>query len=151
MTFAQVSSPITPRARLGLALCLNFLWINISEVFRYFVFIMPMMRDTFPDIPGVAPMNITVFLIWGVWDTILVLAATLIPWICFDRFGSSLRHAMLVGTGVWATVFVILWLGLWNMNLTTLAIVGVALPLALIEMLGAALIVMWAKKRADTI
>ncbi|MEO9821611.1 MAG: hypothetical protein ABJ370_21885 [Paracoccaceae bacterium] len=151
MTFAQVNPSNTLRTGLGLALCLNFLWINISEVFRYFVFIMPMMRDAFPDIAGVAPMNISVFLIWGVWDTILVLAATLIPWISFDRFGTSVRHAILAGTGVWATVFVILWLGLWNMNLTTLAIVGVALPLALIEMLGAAFIVMWSKKRAGTI
>ena len=34
------------------------IWINVSEIFRYFVFVMPM-------VPDVAPVNLSVFLIWG--------------------------------------------------------------------------------------
>ena len=123
------------------ALVANFLWINASEVFRYFALIMPMMREAFPQISDVAPMNFTVFMIWGFWDTILVLAATLLSWLIIERFGNTIAVAISAGTAIWLTVFVILWLGLFNMNLATASIVGVALPLAWFEMVVAALLV----------
>lgn len=126
-----------------IALVANFLWINASEVFRYFVFVMPMMRETFPTVPDVAPMNLSVFLIWGVWDTILVVAATLLPWMAMQTFGASFARAILYGTGVWMTIFVILWLGLYNMNLATPSVLSVALPLAWLEMCVASLVVWW--------
>jgi hypothetical protein len=64
---ATISDPETARrmSPLSLALLINFLWINTSEVFRYFAFVMPMMRDAFPNVPDVAPMNVPVFLIWA--------------------------------------------------------------------------------------
>ncbi len=126
-----------------LALFVNFVWINLSEVFRYFVFVMPMMRDAFPTLPNIAPMNLPVFLIWGVWDTILVIAATLLPWMALKQFGASLSRAILYGTGVWLAIFVILWLGLFNMNLAPPMVLAVALPLAWVEMVIAAVIVWW--------
>ena len=132
--------PRLPRGLL-LALGANALWINASEVFRYFVFVMPMMREAFPMVDGVAPMSLSVFLIWGLWDTVLVVSATLIPWLILTRFGPTVRNALAAGSFTWATVFVILWLGLWNMNLATPAILAVALPLAWVEMVVAALIV----------
>lgn len=125
------------------ALLANFLWINASEVFRYFVFVMPMMRDAFPTLPDVAPMNLPVFLIWGAWDAILVATATLVPWMAMRVFGASIPRAVVYGTGVWMAVFVILWLGLYNMNLATPDVLAVALPLAWVEMVVAALIVWW--------
>jgi hypothetical protein len=131
-----------------LASVLNTVWINLSEVFRYFAFVMPMMRDSLPQLPKVAPMNLPVFLIWGVWDTILVTVATGGAWLMLERFGNSFRMAILAGTAIWLGVFVILWLGLWNMNLATLPVLAVALPLALLEMIVAALIVRWAMAKA---
>ena len=86
----------------------NFIWINLSEVFRYFVFIMPMMREALPLVPDVAPMNFSVFMTWGVWDTILVAAATFIPWLVFAAFGGTVRNAIFAGTGVWLAIFGIL-------------------------------------------
>ena len=124
-----------------MALLVNFLWINGSEVFRYFAFVMPMMRDAFPMLPDVAPMNVSVFLIWGVWDTILVITATLLPWMAMKVFGASLLRAISYGTGVWMAVFGILWLGLYNMNLAPVNVLAVALPLAWAEMVVASLIV----------
>jgi hypothetical protein len=121
----------------------NFIWINLSEVFRYFAFVMPMMRDALPMVPDVAPMNLPTFLIWGLWDTILVLAATFFIWLMLDRFGISLRSALLAGTAVWGAIFVILWVGLFNMNLATLPVLAIALPLAWVEMAVAALVVRW--------
>ncbi|ABD54928.1 hypothetical protein [Jannaschia sp. CCS1] len=126
-----------------MALVFNFLWINASEVFRYFAFVMPMMRDAFPMLPDVAPMNVPVFLIWSLWDTILVVTATLLPWMAMKVFGTSMLRAILYGTGVWMSVFVILWLGLYNMNLATPGVLALALPLAWLEMVVAALIVWW--------
>ncbi|MEL6464831.1 MAG: hypothetical protein AAFQ58_07665 [Pseudomonadota bacterium] len=132
------------------ALLVNLLWINASEVFRYFTFVMPMMREAFPNLPDIAPMNLPVFLIWGVWDTILVVTATLIPWMALRAFGASAWWAVIYGTGVWLAVFVILWLGLYNMNLATLGMLALALPLAWLELVVAALVVWWFTARKPT-
>ena len=35
---------------LALALVANAVWINASEIFRYFAFVMPMMREAFPQL-----------------------------------------------------------------------------------------------------
>ena len=136
----KIDGRLTP---FTIALIANFLWINLSEVFRYFAFVMPMMREAFPTLPDVAPMNLSVFLIWGVWDTILVVAATLLPWMALQTFGASFVRAIVYGTGVWMTIFVILWVGLYNMNLATPNVLTVALPLAWLEMTVASLIVWW--------
>jgi hypothetical protein len=144
----------TPLLRQGearaflLALIANTIWINLSEVFRYFAFVMPMMRSTLSMVSDVAPMDVPVFLIWGAWDTILVAAATGFSWLLLERFGNSIRVVFAAGSAIWATVFVILWVGLWNMNLAKPAILAVALPLAWIEMVVAAFIVRWARKRS---
>lgn len=131
------------------ALLINFLWINASEVIRYFAFVMPMMRGAFPMLPDVAPMNVPVFLIWGVWDTILVITATLLPWMALKVFGASIARAIVYGTAVWLAVFVILWLGLYNMNLATPHVLAVALPLAWLEMIVASVVVWWVTARDE--
>jgi hypothetical protein len=146
-----VSDPIrsqpVARGAVLVALAANTVWINLSEVFRYFAFVMPMMREALPMVPDVAPMNLPVFLIWGVWDTILVVAATGSAWLILERHGRSIQVAVAAGSAVWAAIFVILWLGLWNMNLATGEILAVALPLAWIEMVVAAFVVRWAMGR----
>ncbi|KZK78329.1 hypothetical protein PsW64_03968 [Pseudovibrio sp. W64] len=136
-------APPNLKGAFWLALLLNLLWINASEVFRYFAFVMPLMRSSLPQIQDVAPMNLPVFMIWGVWDTVLVLAATGLSWVLLERFGPTIRNALYAGSVIWATIFVILWLGLWNMNLATTQIVLTALPLAWLEMIVAAFIVRW--------
>ena len=145
MSSVRIASPqgasfVLSRAFL-FALLVNTVWINASEVFRYFVFVMPMMREALPEVGNVAPMDFVVFASWGVWDTILVIVATSSIWVMYDRFGSELRIALLAATGLWLGIFAILWLGLYNMNLATLEIILIALPLAWLEMFVAALIV----------
>ncbi|SDR10678.1 hypothetical protein [Pseudovibrio sp. Tun.PSC04-5.I4] len=130
-----------------LAVGLNLVWINLSEVFRYFAFVMPMMRDSFSVVSDVAPMNISVFLIWGIWDTILVLSVCGIAWMALEKFGTTQKSIIATATGIWATIFVILWLGLFNMNLATLSILYVALPLAWLEMYVAVLLVNLSMRR----
>ena len=93
-----------------------------AEIFRYLFFVMPMMRSTLVEIENVAPMNLPVFLLWGIWDTILVLAITFFSWLYLDRFGFNKINSIIAGTYFWLAVFIILWLGLLNMNLATLNI-----------------------------
>ena len=123
------------------AFALNMIWVNASEVFRYFVFVMDMMQTTFPQIADIAPMNLGVFAIWGIWDTIIVLSICGFSWLFFEKFGYGLGNAVIAGTLFWLSVFVVLWLGLFNMNLATLEILAVVLPLALLEQVVAAIIV----------
>jgi hypothetical protein len=126
---------------LGAAFLANLVWVNLSEVARYFLLVMPMMRDAFGMVPDIAPMNLAVFMIWGVWDLIVIMAITGFSWLMLDRMGRSIGVAILAGTLVWLAIFVVLWLGLYNMNLATPWIVIAALPLAWVEMVVAALIV----------
>jgi len=123
------------------------LWINASEVFRYFAFVMPMMRDAFSGIHDVAPITPLIFVSWMIWDTILIGAVFGFVWLFLDRFGNGQKNAMLAGTLVWVAVFVILWLGMINLNLANLRIVAVALSLSWLELIVAALIVEWGLRR----
>ncbi len=132
-----------PSRAFWLTALVNAVWINASEVFRYFVFVMPMMREAFPQVEGIAPMNLPVFAIWGAWDAILVLAVTGFVFLFLDRFGNGLLQAIVAGSLIWTAIFVILWLGLFNMNMATGAILVIALPLSWLEMVVAALIVNW--------
>ena len=134
--------PFFTRAFL-LTLLVNAVWINDSEIFRYFVFVMPMMQEAFPQVTNIAPMNLPVFMIWGIWDTILLFAVTGFSWLYLQNFGQSMENALKAATLLWLAIFVILWLGLFNMNLATLQILTVALPLAWFELAIAALIVNW--------
>lgn len=118
------------------------IWVNVSEVFRYFAIVMPAMREDLSALDNVAPMDLGVFLVWGVWDTILVCFAVLIWWLVAQRFGASLSSALLGGT-VAFLFFLLFWLGAWNMNLADGGMIAVILPLAWIEMIVAALIARW--------
>lgn len=129
------------------AVAINTGWVNASEIFRYFVFIRDLMRNAFPQLPDVVPMNLPVFLSWGVWDMIVVLAVSGFTWLYLDRLGGGARNAAQAGTLAWLAIFVVLWLGLFNMNLATPGAVLTALPLAWLEMVIAALIVDTCRER----
>ena len=105
------------------------------------------MRNAFPQLPDIVPMNLPVFMSWGVWDTLLVFAVTGFSWMYFDRFGGGTKNAIQAGTLVWLAIFGVLWLGLLNMNLATPRVLLTALPLAWFEMIVAALIVDLCRRR----
>jgi hypothetical protein len=145
MNETKFTHPFSTRAFVK-ALVANIVWINLSEVFRYFALVMPMMRSSLSAVHNVAPMDVQVFAIWGVWDTILVFAVTGFVWLFLERFGYGRRNALIAGVLFWIAVFVILWLGLFNMNLATLSILAAALPLALVEIFIAAIITDWSMR-----
>jgi hypothetical protein len=113
------------------------MWVNISEVFRYFVIVKPMMQTYLATLPGAIPMNWLVFLIWGIWDTILTALAVFIYWLVAQRFGNSLTSTIISATTSWALFFLLFWLGLVNMGLSSISIALIALPLAWLEMVVA--------------
>lgn len=117
-------------------------WINASEIFRYFVFVMPMTRQTLAIIPEVAPMSLPVFLVWGLWDTLLVVMSVLFTWLYMQAFGASARSAVVAGMLAWLFFFVLFWIAMLNMNLAEPATAAIALPLAWIELVVASLIAM---------
>jgi hypothetical protein len=90
------TDPLSPPMRT--ALIASFLWLNLSEVFRYFVFVMPMTRATMAQVTDPAPMNVPVFLVWGAWDTLLFVCASLVIWLIFERFGGGLANVLRAGT-----------------------------------------------------
>jgi hypothetical protein len=120
-----------------LVLLAAYVWINVSEVFRYFAFVMPMTRVAMSAVPDVAPMSMLIFLIWGFWDTLLFAVVAFIAWLFYEKFGDGIPNALAAGTLLWAAIFCILWLGLYNMNLTVARVPLTALPLAWIEMVVA--------------
>lgn len=141
------SSPAA-RSAFTTALLINLVWINASEVFRYFVLLMPMLKQAYPQISGVAAMDVTIFAIWGLWDTLLWLGICGFSWLYLERFGSTLSRALQAGTLFWLIAFVLLWVGVYNMGLSKPNILAIALPLSWLEMVIAALIMRWGFRRA---
>lgn len=123
------------------------LWINVSEICRYFVIVMPMTRETLAVVPDVAPMNVPVFMIWGVWDTLLTICLMWVYHLHEKAFGSSRKAILLAGTTLWATLFLLFWIAMLNMNLARLETALIALPLAWLEMIVAAWIMQKSKAR----
>ncbi len=133
------------------ALGLNFIWINISEVARYFGLIKPMLHETFPAQPHIAAVTPEIFASWMIWDTILIVAATGCYWICLRHFAVTVRNAAIAATAFTVTVFGLIWLGVVNMGLAPATFIWAALPLAWLEQLVAACIVFWAINQSATV
>ena len=114
------------------------LWVNASEVFRYFMFVKPQMQSHLSSVPNVADMNLSIFLIWGLWDTLLTALFVFLFWLCAQVFGNNIRAVLTSGLVSWLFFFVLFWVGMANMNLSTWSYLLIVLPLALVETMVAA-------------
>ncbi|MEM9487357.1 MAG: hypothetical protein AAGA83_27130 [Cyanobacteria bacterium P01_F01_bin.116] len=103
------------------------LWINASEVLRYFAFVMPSLRQSLAAIEGVAPMNWGVFAIWGGWDTLLTGLVVFMVGLFAQLYGNTLRSALIAGKISWLFFFVLFWVGMVNMGLAEWSLAGLAL------------------------
>jgi hypothetical protein len=127
------------------------LWVNVSEVFRYFVIVMPTMRQELGMVPGVAPMDWLVFSIWGVWDFILTAFVVGVAWLFLSIYGRQGWVGFAAGTFAWGGFFLLFWLGLYNMRLTSLQLAMSALPLAWLEMVVAGYLSVWLLSRRSAV
>ncbi|WP_343485826.1 hypothetical protein [Allomuricauda sp. d1] len=116
------------------------IWINISEVFRYFLLVMPRTKAFFQGRAGVAEMDWGIFAIWAFWDTLLTAVLVLGFWLFAQVFGNTLKTATVSGTFIWASVFVIFWVATANMGLADWKILWITLPLSWLEMVVGAFI-----------
>lgn len=126
-----------------LAVLLVSIWINISEVLRYFFVVLPEMRTFLSMVPDFAPLNFPVALIWGVWDTILTACIVFMFWLVSHAFGNNWRSVVFAGIISWTFFFLLFWIGMCNMSLAQPKIALMALPLALLETVVASLIASW--------
>ena len=113
---------------------LTSLWIHASEVFRYFVIVMPKIRQFFRGRSGIAEMDWGIFSIWGAWDILLTAILVWVFWLISKLYGNNLRSIFLSGTLVWASIFVIFWVAAANMGLSNWSLLLIVLPLSWFEM-----------------
>ncbi len=110
-------------------------WINISEVLRYFLLVMPRVKSFFQNRSGIAEMDLGIFSIWGLWDTLLTAILVFVFWIYAKSFGNNRKAIWVSGIIVWFAVFVIFWVATANMGLSSWNILLITLPLSLFEMI----------------
>jgi len=110
------------------------IWINISEVFRYFVFVRPRMKSFFTGRAGIAEIDLRIFSIWGFWDPLLTAVVVLVFWLYARAYGNTWKSVFVSGIIVWCAVFVIFWVATANMGLSSWGILFITLPLSLVEM-----------------
>lgn len=114
---------------------LTSIWVNASEVFRYFVIVMPRVKDYWNDLESVADMNWIIFGIWGIWDTILTAMTVFLFWLYAQRFGNNNRSVVSSAILAWIFFFVLYWVGAANMGFSDWSILWIVLPLSLIELI----------------
>ena len=119
---------------------LTSIWVNASEVFRYFVLVRPEMHEYLSTVPNVANINFAIFAIWGLWDTLLTALYVFLFWLCANVFGNNVKSILISGVMSWCFFFLLFWVGMANMNLSSWGYLLIVLPLALIETLVAAYI-----------
>ncbi|MEL7487032.1 MAG: hypothetical protein AAGJ87_07445 [Pseudomonadota bacterium] len=123
------------------------LWINASEIVRYFGVVMPMVRESFSALDNPAPMNVGVFAVWAVWMSVLVGMLIFFYWLYANRFGASVKSAVVAGSLCWLFFFFLFWVGVVNMGLGTIETAAIALPWAWAELVIGALIARWSFSR----
>ncbi len=114
---------------------LTSIWIHISEVFRYLVLVIPRIQTYLDNKEGVAVMDLGIFSIWGLWDTLLTTVLVFVFWLYSKVFGNNRTSIFVSGTIVWLAVFVIFWVATANMGLTSWNILFITLPLSWLEMI----------------
>ncbi len=147
MSSAAAPLPAPSPRSFWLALIVNFVWINASEIWRYLVIVRPMLQAAYPGRADIAPFTLAVFASWSVWDTALIFAATGFYWLYLNWAGPKFRNAVQAATFFTVATFGLIWLGIVNMGFVAPYFIWTAVPLAWFEQAVAALIVRWAMDR----
>lgn len=126
---------------------LTSIWVNISEVFRYFVFVIPRAKAYWNHLSHIADMNWVIFGIWGIWDTILTAMVVFMYWLFTQTFGKSTQSILTAGTLSWLFFFVLFWIGAANMGYSDWSLLLITLPLSWVEMIIACFIAHYLYKK----
>jgi hypothetical protein len=123
------------------------LWVNASEIFRYFVIVRAEMQSTLSMVPNVASMGLTIFSIWGIWDTLLTMLTVFLYYLFSEKYGRNFSSVIKSATVSWAFVFVIFWVATANMGLARWQFIPIPLSLALFELIVATFLTDWLFKK----
>jgi len=123
------------------------LWVQGSEIFRYFVLVIPRVKYFWNDLDTVVQINIPIFLIWAVWGTLLTGMVVYFFWLYSRIYGNNRKSIWISGILSWAFFFVLFWIGAANMGYSDWSILWITLPLSLFELLVASWIASFLFKR----
>ncbi len=113
---------------------LTGIWVNISELFRYFGYVRPEMQEFFTSIPQMGTIwDLQIILVWGFFDILLTALFVFTFWLCARAFGNNRKSILISGIMSWCFFFVLFWVGSANMFLADWSTLLVVLPLALVE------------------
>jgi hypothetical protein len=117
------------------------LWVNASELVRYFGYVRPRMQEYFSYIPQMGKIwDIQILAVWGFWDALITALYVFLFWLCAQVFGNTRKAIVISGVMSWSFVFVLYWVATANMFLAEWSTLFVVLPLALLETLVASYI-----------
>ena len=120
---------------------LTSIWVNVSELIRYFGYVRPQMQDYLSTIPNMGAIwDIQIIAVWGFWDTLLTALYVFLFWLCAQVFGNNSKSILISGFMSWCFFFVLFWVGSANMYLASWNNLPVVLPMALLETLVASYI-----------
>ncbi|MBW1294858.1 hypothetical protein [Aquimarina litoralis] len=114
---------------------LTSIWIHISEVFRYFVLVIPRVKSYWNYSEAIADMNWRIFGIWGIWDMVLTAMCVFTFWLYSQRFGNTNRSVVYSALFSWIFFFVLFWVGAANMGYSDWSMLWITLPLSLFELI----------------
>jgi hypothetical protein len=116
------------------------IWVNASEVVRYFLVVIPEMRSFLSMVPNIAPMDLGIFSIWGIWDSILTGLTVFMYYLYSEKFGRSNSSILISGTLSWAFFFVLYWIAMPNQSLASWSFILIPLVWAWVELVVASYI-----------
>ena len=138
-----------PWAQLFVPAMIVNLYVQVSELVRYLSVVQPRLQTELSMIEGVGRIDVRIFPIWGLWGTLLSIMIVAIYWLCANAAGPTIGSAVVAGTLSWTMSFVILWVGIANMEISSWNLAATALPLALVETITASLLARWLLARRN--
>lgn len=141
--------PIPLRQLFVAAMVVN-LYVQLSELLRYLFVVQPRLQSELSVIEGVGRIDAVIFPIWGLWGTLLSCLIVAVYWLVANAAGPTVGSAIGAGVFSWSMAFVILWVGVANMEISSWTLPAFALPLALVETVTASLLSRWLCPRLTT-
>jgi hypothetical protein len=109
------------------------IWQQASQFARYWFVVKKEMQTNLSIVPNVAIIDIPIFIIWGVWVTLITMLIVFLHYLYIEKYGKSISSILISATISWIFFYVLFWVGMAQMNLARWAFVPYVLVLAWVE------------------
>jgi hypothetical protein len=109
------------------------IWQQASQFARYWFVVKKEMQTNLSIVPNVATIDVPIFIIWGVWVTLITMLIVFLHYLYSKKYGRSISSCIISGTISWAFFYVLFWVGMAQMNLARWPFVPYVLLLAWVE------------------